>query len=296
MKNLRQSFIQVSFLLPFIIVSLVFSLIPVIYSLSISFQDFTFLNPANSTFVGLKNYAAVLIEKTFITSLLNTLKYLIAVVPSIIVISLSLAVLLKQKMKLRGFFRSAFYLPYVVSPVAMGVIAVQLFSKYSFLTQFLTRFGLAAVSWHTKAPYAFSLVSIVIVWSQIGFYMVLYLSSLQSIPDELYEASSIDGATAWQKFWYITLPQLRPTTVLVVFMCVLATLQIFDQPYVISTTGLSSPGSPGDTTLSMVMYIYTRAFRYWEMGPASAAAFIVFAIIFIFSITQHLITNRKGEV
>jgi multiple sugar transport system permease protein len=245
--------------------------------------------------VGLENYKTVLNDKVFITSLFNTINYMLAIVPLVIVISLFLAVLLNEKIKLRGFFRSAFYLPYVVSPVAMGVIAIQLFSKKNFIVQVLEKLGLEQVSWNTTSPYAFWLIVIVTVWSQIGFFMVLYLNGLQNIPQELYEAAQIDGANRWKLFTYITLPQLRATSVLVIFMGILSTLQIFDQPYVISSAGQSMPGSPGDTTLSMVMYIYTRAFRYREMGPASAAAFIVFGMIFIASLLQNKIAKKESD-
>ncbi len=280
-------------LLPFIIVSVVFTLIPTVYSLYISFYDFSFLNPQSSIFVGFANYKATLSDSMFIASLLNTGKYLLCIVPLLIIIPIILATLLNGRIKYRAYFRSAFYLPYVVSPVAMGVIAVQLFSKDNFIVTFLSKFGLPAISWHTTSPYAFLLVVIVTIWSQMGFYTVLYLSGLQNIQKELYEASSIDGTNAWQQFFYITVPQLNKTTVLVVFMSMLSTIQLFDQPYVISTVGQSSPGSPGGTTMSMIMYIYTKAFRYWEMGPASAAAFIVFVIILVVSICQTIL-RRKG--
>lgn len=294
MKKLKEKAAPYIFLLPFVIISFLFTLIPMIYSLFISFQDFTFLNPKKSTFAGLANYTEVLQDPVFIKSVINTILYLFAAVPILIMLSLFLAVVLNSNLKLRAFFRSAFYLPYVVAPVAMGVIAVQLFSKDNFIVTALGKLGGESVSWYTKSPYAFWLIVVVIVWSQVGFYMVLYLTGLQGIPKELYEAAEIDGSGKWQEFRYITLPQLSSTSILVIFMCVLSTLQIFDQPYVISTTGLASPGSPGDTTMSMVMYLYTRAFRYREMGPACAAAFIVFAMIFTISLVQNSITKRKG--
>jgi len=283
------------FLLPFLIASVIFTFIPVIYSLSISFLDFTFLNPKNSAFMGIDNYKTVLGDPLFLKSLVNTLKLIIVVVPALLVISILLAVALNAKIKFRSFFRSAFYLPYVVTPVAMGVIAVQLFAKENFIVKALSAIGMDNVSWHTTAPYAFWLVVLVVVWSQMGFYMVLYLNGLQNIPAELYEAAMIDGATVKRRFWHITLPLLKPTTVLVLFMCLLSTLQILDQPYVISTTGNATPGSPGDTTLTMVMYIYNLAFRYRKMGSASAASFIVFLIIFVLSLIQNMTVGRKEE-
>lgn len=283
------------FLLPFFVCSCVFTLIPILYSFWISFRDFTFLNINNSKFIGFDNYKNVAQDSVFIKSLTNNMKIIIAVVPALIVISLLLAVLLNSKMKFKGFFRSAFYLPYVVSPIAIGVIAVQLFSKGNLIANIFSKLGFENISWHTKMPYAFWLVATVIIWTQIGFYMVLYLNGLQAIPRDYYEAAEIDGASKLKRFRYITLPQLRLTTYLVVFMCLLSVLQIYDQPYVISTTGGATAGSPGDGTLTMVMYIYDEAFRYREMGKASAAAFIVFIIIFAASLVQNLIFKDKEK-
>lgn len=283
------------FLLPFLVFSCVFSLVPMLYSLWISFREFTFLNINKSKFIGLDNYKNVFADSVFFKSLTNNIEFIIVVVPVMIAISLSLAVLLNSRMKFKGFFRSAFYLPYVVSPIAIGVIAVQLFSKGNFIANIFSKLGFENISWHTKMPYAFWLVAIVIIWTQIGFYMVLYLNGLQAIPGDYYEAAKIDGATRWKQFCYITLPQLKSTTYLVVFMCLLSVLQIYDQPYVISTTGGATAGSPGDGTLTMVMYIYDKAFRYRDMGQASAAAFIVFIIIFSVSLVQNLIFSDKEK-
>lgn len=295
MRKIKNKLLPYMFLLPFLILSAVFTLGPMIYAFWISFHEMSFLNILKSVYLGLENYKNVLQDHTFLTALVNNFKLIIIAVPLIICISLALAILLNSKIKFKSFFRSAYYFPYVVSPIAMGVIIVQLFTKDNFIVKFLGKFGVEEVSWHTTMPFAFLLIILIIVWSQIGFYMVLYLNGLQSISKEYYEASEIDGAGKWQQFWYITRPLLGPTTYLVVFMCVLSVLQIFDQPYVISTTGKATAGSPGNGTLTMVMYIYENAFRYREMGQASAAAFIVFILIFIISLIQNLCSEKKGE-
>lgn len=283
------------FLLPFFLLSLVFTFIPMIYSFFISFQKMSFLNLSKSKFVALDNYKKVLEDEVFLKAIVNNLKLILIVVPILIAVSLLLAVLLNSKMKCRGFFRSAFYLPYVVTPIAIGVISVQLFSKNGMLVNFLENFGIEPISWHTAMPYAIWLVVIVIIWTQMGFFMMLYLNGLSAIPKDYYEAARIDGAGKIQQFWYITKPQLNATTYLVLFMCFLSIFQIFDQPYVISTTGGATAGSPGDGTLTMVMYIYNMAFRYREMGQASAAAFIVFLIIFMTSLIQSIVSEKKKK-
>ena len=295
MNNKKKKLVPYAFLAPFLILSVIFTLGPMLYVFWISFQNMSFLNISNSEFVWLENYKNVLQDSSFVKAMLNNLKLIVTAVPLLICISLALAVLLNSKIKFRGFFRSAYYFPYVVSPIALGVIIVQLFSKDNFVSQFFAKLGFAEISWHTAMPYAFVLIVLIVIWSQVGFYMVLYLSSLQNISTEYYEAATLDGATKWQQFRYITLPLLNPTTYLVVFMCLLATLQIFDQPYVISTTGGASAGSPGQGTLTMVMYIYEKAFRYHEMGPASAAAFIVFILIFILGLVQNFVAGKENN-
>lgn len=290
---MKKRLIPYLFLLPFLILSAAFTLGPMLYVFWISFHEMSFLNLSNRIFVGMDNYSQILKDGAFSQAIINNLKLIIFGVPLLICISLGLAVLLNSRIKFKSFFRSAYYFPYIVSPVAMGVIIVQLFAKDNFLVKLLVVFGLEQVSWHTVMPYAFGLVVLIVVWSQMGFYMVLYLSGLQNISNEYYEASRMDGATKWQQFRYITLPLLHYTTYLVVFMCILSVLQIFDQPYVISTTGGASAGSPGNGTLTMVMYIYEKAFRYREMGQASAAAFIVFLMIFIVTLIQKVSDGKE---
>lgn len=295
MRRWKQKIMPYVFLTPFLVLSIIFTLGPMLYALWISFHEMSFLNLSNSTYVEFSNYESVMQDKVFVQAIMNNLKLIVIAVPLIIGISLGLAILLNSKIKCKSFFRSAYYFPYVVSPIAMGVIIVQLFSKDSFIVQSLAKLGMEEVSWYTVMPYAFWLIVLIVVWTQIGFYMVLYLNGLQNISTEYYEASKLDGATRWQQFRYITLPLLKPTTYLVVFMCMVSVLQIFDQPYVISTTGGASAGSPGDGTLTMVMYIYEEAFRYREMGQASAAAFIVFLMIFGVSLVQNLIFGREEK-
>lgn len=288
MRKWRRKCIPYIFIMPFLVLSVIFTLGPMLYALWISFHEMSFLNLSNSSYVGLENYATILSDNVFLKAMGNNVKLIVTAVPLIICISLGLAVLLNSKIRFKSFFRSAYYFPYVVSPIAMGVIIVQLFSKDNFLVQALAKLGMEETSWYAAMPYAFWLIVLIIVWTQMGFYMVLYLNGLQNISGEYYEAAMLDGASGWQRFRYITLPLLKPTTYLVIFMCMVSVLQIFDQPYVISTTGGASAGSPGDGTMTMVMYIYEEAFRYREMGAASAAAFIVFLLIFGVSLVQNL--------
>jgi multiple sugar transport system permease protein len=284
-------------LFPFLLIISTLIIFPIIYSFRISFMDFSYLDLAGSRYIFFDNYRELFQDKTFLTSLKNTLKLLVLVVPLQTTISLILANILNLKLKLKGFYRAVFFIPYITSPVAVGAIMVYLFNKGGLFTKFLTNFGLDNVAWYADSRYAFYLIVGIIVWTQIGFYSVIYLSALQNISMNIYEAAWIDGATKSQIFFNITIPLLKPTTFLVLVMGGIATLQIFDQPYIISTTGQALPGSPGDTTLTMVMYLYTQAFRYFKMGYASAAAFIIFLMIFLITIIQYLFFGESfGKV
>lgn len=278
-------------LAPFMILSIVFTLIPIINSFYISFFDFSFLNPSDKEFVFLNNFKALFQDKVFINALKNTFLITIIVVPVEMFLSMIVAVFLNSKIKYSNLYKTIIYLPYIVSPIAIGAIISQLFTKNSKLVLFLSKFGFENVTWNATSPYAFWLVVLVIIWTQLGFFMVIYLSALKEIPSEMYEAAEIDGANEKQKFWKITYPLLKNTRFLIVFMCLLVSFQLFEIPYLISTIGGTSPGSPNNSTMTLVMYIYSRAFRYNEMGLASAASTVLFIIIFGFSLVQ----NKLGE-
>ena len=157
---------------------------------------------------------------------------------------------------------------------------VVLFQRRGIVTMLLHELvGTPLVTWYARPPYAFILVVFVLIWTQVGFFTVLYLAGLQNIGKDVYEAAAVDGAGARQRFRYVTVPLLRPTSFLVVVIGIIVTLQVFEQPFVLSTTGGALPGSPGDSTLTMVMYLYTEAFRYFDMGIAAAAALVIFVVI-----------------
>lgn len=302
-SNLRKSLMRnkvrnigagIFFIAPFLLISGIFILYPIIYSLLISFKDFSFLNPSAAEWVGFENYRKLLYDETFKTAIGNTVKLLVLVVPLQTIIALVLAIVLNMNLKMKTFFRTVFYLPYITSPVAVGAVMVYLFNQNGIVTKFMTYFGLDNVAWYADGRYAFYLIIIIVLWTQIGFYTVMYLSGLQGISGDIYEAAKIDGATKLQTFIKITIPLLKPTTFLVLFMGSLATLQIFEQPYVVSTTGGALAGSPGDTTLTLVMFLYTQAFKYFDMGYASAAAFVIFIMIFSITLIQYFFFERRN--
>ncbi len=283
-------------LTPFLVMLGLFTVYPAAKAGFDSFHELSRLNPSLATWVGLEQYRTALADSAFRRSVLNTLVLSAVTVPVQTFVALVLANALNRRIRARGFFRAVVFLPYITAPIAVGAVMVYLFGPDGGITRALhALFGTAATAWYTEPGYAFFLVAMIMIWTQTGFFTVIYLAGLQSIPGEVYEAAAIDGAGRWTTLWRITLPLVRPTTTLVVMMGAIVSLQVFEQPYVLSTTGGGTPGGPADSTLTMVMYLYTQAFRYHNLGLASAAAFLVMAIIVVFSLLLNLVQRRVSR-
>lgn len=283
-------------LVPFAALLGLFTVYPATKALSDSFHELSPLNPAMAEYVGPDQYRAVLTDPTFRRSVTNTLLLSLITVPAQTFIALLLATALNTRIRARGFFRAVVFLPYITAPIAVGAVMAQIFGPRGGLTGLLHDvLGTPSTGWYTQQPYAFILVAFIMVWTQIGFFTVIYLAGLQGIPADVYEAAEIDGAGRWAILFRITLPLLRATTSLVVVMGLIVSFQVFEQPYVLSTTGGGLPGSPDESTLTMVMYLYTKAFRYHELGPASAAAFLVMVLIVTASLVLAALQRRVAR-
>ena len=203
------------------------------------------------------------------------------VIPTLI-LALLLAVLLNNKLKGVAIFRTAFYFPYIASIVAVGAVWNMLFQPdFGPINQFLKFIGIDnPPRWVVSTDWAMVAISIVSIWKYMGYYMIVYLAALQGISGELYEAASLDGANSWQKLRYITIPMLTPTTFFVLIMLTIQCFKVFDLVYVM--TG----GGPGNSTKTLVNYIYEKAFTSWELGPASAGAIVLFAVVLVITLIQ----------
>ena len=199
-----------------------------------------------------------------------------------LVLSLLLAVLLNNKLKGIAIFRTAIYFPYIASIVAVGAVWNMLFQPdFGPVNEFLKFIGIAKPPrWVVDVNWAMVAISIVSIWKYMGYYMIVYLAALQGISSSLYEAASIDGANGWQKLRYITIPMLTPTTFFVLIMLTIQCFKVFDLVYVM--TG----GGPGNATKTLVNYIYEKAFTSWQLGPASAGAIILFAVVLVITLVQ----------
>lgn len=262
------------FLAPAAIILGIFLLYPIGYLFYLSFTAGSFTS-AGIRWVGLRNYLRLLLTPDFWQVLGNTAYFTIGTVIPSLIIPLGLAALLNRAIILRDFFRSAYFLPSITSLVAAGLGFRWLFQTDGPVNAFLSSFGVEPIPWLGSTTWAMPVLILLSIWKQLGFNMVVFLAGLQAIPPTRYEAAEIDGANAWQQFWHITLPGLRPTLIFATITTAIFTLRSFEQVYVV--TG----GGPLNSTNLLVYYIYQEAFAQFDFGYAAAAATVLLAVALV---------------
>lgn len=277
------------FVAPAIILFLIFTALPAITALYLSFNNYDILSPFQ--WVGLANYQRLLTDALFQTTLRNILTYAVLYVPLVIALSLLIALALNRKRPGMKFFRTIYYLPVISSPVASATVWLWVFNKdYGALNQFLSLFGITGPAWVANINTAMLAIVIVTVWQGLGGNMVIYMAGLQGIPEYLYEAARLDGAGNWQLFRYITLPALRTTTFLVTTLSLIGAFQLFDQAYVLTQ------GGPANATRTVVYQIWEVGFNRLRMGYGSAMAVVLFMIILVVTLINLRIGNEQTMV
>lgn len=277
-----------AFMLPSLAVMALFMFYPLIRAAWLSLTNYSFFG--TSQFIGLGNYTKLVHDAQFWNDLGNTAYYAAVTTPVSIVLALGLALLLNRRgLPGRGILRAAIFLPAVVS-LAVAAIPFRLMFTPSIglVTYWLGALGIHASDWLNSTTLAMPAVIIVGIWKDVGFYMVIYLAGLQTIPREFYEAARIDGASAWQRFRRITLPLLNNTTMFVTIIALIASFQAFDQIYVMTQ------GGPAFSTETLVMLIYRQGFQNFSMGYASAIGYVLVLIILLFSLLQMRYFNRRA--
>lgn len=258
---------------PYIIHFVVFVAFPVGFSIYLTFNDWNIISPMK--FIGMDNYSRLFQDAVFLKSILNTLIFLAIHIPLQIIVALFLAEILNQKIKFRGFFRAAFFLPVVVSGVVVTILWQQLYGfDTGLLNRLLVKIGLAKVGWITDPSWAMPSIAVMATWKNVGLYIILFLVGLQTVPPQYYEAADLEGATHLQKFFKITLPMINPTIFMVVVLSTIGGFSLFIEPYVM--TG----GGPMNSTISAVLYIYKQGFFYYHMGYAATLG-LFFALLIL---------------
>lgn len=273
----------------------VFQIAPVFMSFFWSFTQYDVVH--SPKFIGLANYKNILFnDPLFWKAIRNTAIYTIGVVPIGICISLLLAVAIDQKIKFKSFFKSIFFLPTVTSIIAVSVIWKWLYAgeKYGLINYFIMKLGFQPVDWLASPGWTLPSIMIMSIWAGVGYNMMLFLAGLQTIPHSMYEAAEIDGAGFWKKFFHITLPLLRPTIVFVAMMSFIVSFQVFEQVYIM-TGGQGGIGGVLDSALTIVAYLYDMGFQKFQMGYASALAYIIFLITLMIAILNRRLMRSNVE-
>ncbi len=275
------------FLSPTLVIFGAFILFPVLFSFYLSFHQWNMFG-SRPQFVGLGNYAAIISNPEFWSVLKNTAVYTFGTVPLNMAVALLIAFFLNKKIRGKKILRTMFFTPVIMSSVAAAVIWRWVYDpNFGLLNTVLGWFGIPAVNWLNEPASAMAALIVMGVWKSFGFNMVLFSAGLQGIPEHYYEAAQIDGAGPARRFWSITIPLLSPTTFFVLIMSVIGSFQVFDTVYVLTS------GGPLDSTKVLVFYLYEHAFKYFDMGYASAVAYLLFAIVFVLTLAQIRVLRER---
>jgi len=280
------------FLAPALSLIGVFFFLPVVASLVLSLTNFDIYavaDPCNAQLVGLRNYRDLVHAPLFWTALKNTFYFVLVGAPLSVVAALGAALLVNSRLaRFKGFFRTAYFAPYVTTIVAIAIVWRYLYHpRYGLFNAVLGTVGIGPIDWLGDARWAMPAIILLAVWRNFGYNMLIFVAGLQRIPAQLYEAAELDGAGWWACFRHITLPQLAPTFLFVGIITAIGYFQLFPEPYVMTQ------GGPLKSTLSMVLYMYEEGFRWWRLGSAAAIAFVLFFVILLFTLLQLKIQREE---
>jgi multiple sugar transport system permease protein len=279
-RTMRKEWTAYLFLLPSLLQFGVLMVFPVIFSFYLSFHEWNILEPAKP-FVGLDNYARLLSDRRVRQAIVNTIYYTVVSVPATLFCGLLIALLLNNQIRGRGLFRTMYYLPGVTSAVAVAVVWKWIFNgDFGLINYYMIQLGVISepIRWLTDPKLAMPAVIIVSVWGGVGGCMIIYLAGLQAIPDEIYDAARVDGAGPLRMLFSITIPLLAPATFFLLITSIIGAFQQFGLPYLLTA------GGPVGRTTTIAYYLYTSAFKQFEMGYAAAMSYVLFAMIFIFTL------------
>lgn len=279
------------FMSPALIIIGLFVIAPILYAVFLSFNKVELIGTSSFEFRGLDNYAKIALDDRAMIALKNTAFYVAVVVPVQTVLALVLAASLNAGMKGQKFFRVVYFLPTLTSSAVLTLIFMWMYNQNGLINKVLDFLHLPTYNWINDPSVALIAIMIMNIWATAPFYMVIYLAALQDVPESYYEAAELDGANAFQKFWHITVPHLRPVTSFVVIMGLIGTFQLFDQSYIFS----GGSGGPNNSTLTVVLLIYQYAFKtLGTMGYATALAFMLALIILAATLLQRRFSKEES--
>lgn len=298
MKFLRRRFGDLSaylFILPSLVILGLFLVYPVFWSMAASFKNIRPIEMRMSglfevpgEIIGFRHYTDALNNPLFQKAIVNTLYFSIIFIPITMFGSVMLAMLVNRKLPGVHFFRSVFFVPYVISVVSASLIFMFLFNgDRGLINALLGLAGVSAPNWLASTVWAMPVISVMSCWKNIGYYMLIYLAGLQNIPKDLYEVANVEGATALQTFRYVTWPLLGRISLVVSILLMIYSLNVFQEVYIM--TG----GGPSDSTVTLPFLIYNRAFRYYEFGSAAAISYLLFIVVATVTLIQNMLVKRR---
>ncbi|MCO4252671.1 carbohydrate ABC transporter permease [Pseudarthrobacter raffinosi] len=277
-----------AFATPFLVFFLVFLVWPILYGIYMSLTGKS-LTGANDSLIGFANYAEALADADMWRSLGNTFYFTVISTVPLVLVALVMAALLNVGLPAQWLWRLSYFAPYLLASTVVSLFFTWMYNpQLGLINDFLSKMGLPKVAWLNDPNVAMWAIVIATLWWTVGFNFLLYLAAMQNIPAQHYEAASLDGAGAWRQFFSITLPQLTPTTVMIVLLQILASMKIFDQVYQMTA------GGPGGSTRPVVQYIFETGFTGYRLGYSAAISYIFFGLIVLVSVMQFVITRRRS--
>jgi multiple sugar transport system permease protein len=274
-------------LLPAAVLMLTFLIIPIVLTFILAFTNARLISPQPARFIGFDNFIRLFGSDTFWASLRNTVIFAIVIVPIQSALALCLAVLINVKMRGVNFFRTIYFLPVVTSIVVVSILWLFLYQPNGLINAALAKFGIQGPDWLGNPNTALFAIIVLSMWQAVGFHMVIWLSGLQTIPGELYEAASIDGASPWQQFLHVTWPGLRQTRTFILITITIAAFALFSQ------VNIMTQGGPLDATTTLVFQAVRTGFQQQQTGYASAISLVFFVLVLIVSLIQRYMTRDK---
>ncbi len=286
----RDTRIAYLFLLPFLALYTIFTLIPIIQGFWISLHNWEIVG-TNIQFIGFRNYERLLSDRLFWNALGQTLYYVVLSGPTLVIFGLMFALMLNRRVAGMGVFRTLFYMPNVLSVTVVGLIFGRVFASDArgFINAVLLQLGVDPIPFLNDPNLAMPVIALVSTWWLVGFNMLIFLAGLQAIPEELYEAAKVDGANRREMFRHVTLPGLTRPLMFVIILQIIGSFQVFGQISVITS------GGPAGHTRTIVYYIWERAFSQWQFGYGAAIAFVLFGILLLLSAVQLRLFSKREE-
>lgn len=286
----KENWTGLAFIAPAMVLLFIFLFIPFFMTIGYSFTNYNILKPAKTEFVGIKNFIRLTQDTVFLKSIVNTFVFVILVVPLQVCLALGLALLVNRKMRGITIYRLAFFAPTVLSLVVVSILWKYIYNPNNgLLNSLLGSIGLGPFQFLNDPSTAMLCIVILSAWQGCGFQMMIFLSGLQDIPQYLYEAAAVDGATKWDQFWHITIPGLKNITVFISLSIVVSAFQLIIQPMMMTA------GGPQNATMTIVYEIYQTGFKYNKMGYGSAMALVFTVMVLILTLIQNKLTNKSNE-